>query len=167
MKLLAKFNAIFDHIIDSLAYVSGGIIVLVMVAIFIHVIVRKLVGSMTIVVVEVSAYLMVYLTFLGTAWLLKQEGHVKMDLLLNRLRPRAQIWLNMVTSVVGVMVCLSIAWSAGATTWGMFRSGIEYTMGVGPPPWFLLLLPIPIGFFLLSIQFIRRTHGYLKTLREP
>ena len=155
MKLLAKLNAVFDLIIDSLSYVAGGIIVLMMVAIFIHIIVRKLGGPPTIVVIEVSAYLMVYLTFLGTAWLLKHEGHVKMDLLLNRLRPRAQAWLNTVTSVMGVLVCLVTAWYSGATTWGMFRSGIEYTMGVGPPPWFLLLLPIPIGFFLLSIQFIR------------
>ena len=104
-----------------------------------------------------------FLTLLGATWLLKLEGHVKMDLLVNQLNPRTQALLNIITSILGAIICLVIAWYGTEVTWSQFQKGITYPT-VLEPPVFIILSVIPIGYFLLFIQFLRRTYSFLRKL---
>ena len=56
---------------------------------------------------ETSEYILVFLGFLVAAWILKDDGHVKMDLVLSRLGPRAQTMMNIVTSASAPWSCSS------------------------------------------------------------
>ena len=105
-----------------------------------------------------------YIGFLGATWVLKEEGHIKMDLVVNRLNPRAQAWLNIVTSFIGIIICLIITWYGILVTLHLYQSG-QYFAAYLKPPKYIILSVVPLGCLLLFIQFVRRTYGYIKDLR--
>jgi len=63
---------------------------------------------------------------------LREEGHVKMDLLLTRLNPRAEAILNIVTSGVGAIICLALTWFGIKVTWDNFQTGYFLHTVVAP-----------------------------------
>jgi TRAP-type mannitol/chloroaromatic compound transport system permease small subunit len=105
------------------------------------------------------------MTFLSTAWVLKNEGHVANDLFLTRLSTRNQFLFNAITSVLGVIICLSLTWFGAAVSWEKLQSGAYQPTPIETPD-FPIFVIIPIGSFLLSIQFMRRAHRNLAKWKE-
>jgi len=150
---------IFDHINKVLFWVSGSLLLVQTLSISLDVFMRYYLNRPMVWVDEVNEYLMVFITFLGTAWVLKTGGHIRVDTLLIRLKPRAQAMLNIVTFVLAAVFCLILAWYGIRVTWYNFEMGLYFGTRLQPPvaP---IYAPIPLGFFLLSIQFVRGAHGY-------
>lgn len=164
MNRLAKCGSIFDRIITWCAYLTGAIIVFVMLAVTIDITLRKAFNSPIDWVDEVSGYLLVCVAFLGAAWLLKKEGHVSVDVVVERLSPRARAFLAAMTSFLIAAVCLCVTYFGVITTWDVYKRGV-YTVSVLEWPLAPLVVVIPFGSFLLFIQALRRAYGYL-TARE-
>ena len=117
---------------------------------------------------EVSEYILVFLGFLVAAWILKDDGHVKMDLVVSKVSPRAQTLLNLVTSGISVIVVLVITCFSARVVGSFYKSKLIVPSVLEPQKW-ILLTPIFVGCLLLTIQFIRRTHtliGRMKTQGE-
>lgn len=113
---------------------------------------------------DVSEYSLIYLPFLGAAWLLRREGHVMIEVVTDRFRPRAQAMIHFSNSIIGGTACAIITWYGIAVTWNYYQ--LSYTMDtlLRPPMWLLTVI-IPIGSLLLTIQFTRRAYGYWKNWR--
>lgn len=161
MGLLRRVTSLFETTINVMAFLGAALIMFTMLLVNIEVAMRYGVGVSLIYVVEICEYSMVYITFLGAAWLLKMEGHVKMDIVLNRLPPRAQVVANIVTSILGIALCLVLTWYSFLRTWRFILSGY-FPPSALRPPLFLVVGIIPIGFFTLFIQFTKQTYGLLK-----
>jgi TRAP-type C4-dicarboxylate transport system permease small subunit len=169
MKLLAKADAIFDKTVNILAFLAGTIVVLVMLSIFMEVVLRKFFNISQPWVVEIGAHAILYIAFFGATWLLKSDGHVKMDLLTNRLKLRPQAMLNAIMSIVGALICLLLSWLGVLITVDLFQRSIFYPMTLELPMGALVAVIGP-GSFLLSIQFLKRAYGSLmvwKRKTEP
>ncbi len=164
MKILKKFTSIIDNTNYLLAILAGLLIIFLMLTVTYEVVVRYFLGQSLIWTVEITGYILLYVTFLSAAWLLGREEHVKMDLVLNRLSPKAQAILNTITSVIGAIICLIIVWFGIKVTWQFYQLGYLATSELRPPQ-FLIILIIPVGSFLLFIQFLRRSYGYLISWR--
>ena len=160
MKRVTKFTSIFERTIGSLAFLGAITLAFTMLIVVYDVIMRYVLNRPSAWVSEIVAYALLYLTFLGTAWVLKEEGHIKMDLVLNRLNPGTQVWLNIITSVIGAIICLVVTWYGIKVTWDHFQEGLYYA-GALELPKFITLAIIPIGTFLLFIQFLRRSYGFM------
>ena len=160
IKLLKKIGKIYDRIIGITTILAGVLLIFLMLSVGWEVALRYFFGRPTSWVVEIAGYILLYIPFLVAAWVLKREGHVKMDLVVNRLSPRTQALTNMITSVLGAIFCLVVAWYGAGTTWDMFQRGIHRSTVLMAPVAPLIAI-IPIGFFLLFIQFLRRTYKYL------
>ncbi len=161
MRLITKFNSFFDRTIGLLAVLGAVILVGIMVIVDYEVVARYFLNSPTPWMLEIVEYALLYLTFLGAAWVLKEEGHIKMDLIVTRLNPKAELWLNIVTSIIGTVVCLIITWYGITVVLGLYHSG-QYFAAYLKPPKYIIVAIVPFGTLLLSIQFIRRTYGYIK-----
>ena len=164
MKLVAKIAAnIFDRFNDVLAAVAAGILAFLMLSVAYSVVLRYAFDSSVTGLFEVWEYAILYLPFLGGAWLLRKEGHVVMDVLISRMKPKGQATLIIITSVVGSLTCLALAWYGTRLTWASFHAGYVITEGEIYPPEYLVLMVIPLGFWLLFIEFLRRTHRYSRS----
>ena len=164
MRLLEKARTVFDHIIDSLASVSGVIVLGIMFIMTYEVIMRYFFRKAPTWAIEVTEYGLFLLAFLGAAWLLKLGRHIRVDVVVNQLGAKAQTLFSIVTSIVGAIICLVITWfGIDATLDYLHRSVMMERVLVFPK--YTLLLFIPLGCFMLAIQFLRQVYGHVKSWR--
>ena len=157
-------SRIFDRTIGLLAVFAGFLLIFATLSVTVEVIFRYFLNRSIMWVVEVSEYILLWVTFLAAAWVLRHEGHVRMDLLLNRLSSRAQSLLNTITSTIGVFVWLTVVWLGIRVTWRLYETGY-FTPTIMEFPKFIITSVIVVGSLLLSIQFMRRAHSNLRDYR--
>ncbi len=160
MKLLTKVIAVFDRVIDIVAILAAVGIVFMMLVVSAEVVMRYFFGRPLIWVMEVTEGTLLYITFLVAVWVLRREQHTKMDIVLTRLSPISQDVLNIITSIISAFICLLLTWYGARVTWQHLVGGI-FTETAMEFPMAPLLVIIPVGSFLLFIQFLRRTYSYL------
>jgi TRAP-type C4-dicarboxylate transport system permease small subunit len=146
--VIAAANRIIDTIIKYLAYLAAALLVFIAFAITCDVLLRYTFNYPLKWVFEATEYSLLIMTFLAATWVLKIDQHVKLDLVLNAF-----------TSLVMAAVCLVTAWSSAHFTLYLFQNGITITKYYTIPQ-FLVFIFIPLGFFLLFIQSLRRAYNY-------
>ena len=165
IKLVTRVNSIFDRIIEILVVFAGILLISMMVIVCLEVVLRYFFGRPTSWAVEISSIILLYIPFLVAAWVLRREGHVKMDLVLSHLDPKSQSLVNIITSIfIGAIICLLLTWYGVAVTWDHYQAGYVTATVLRLPKWPILAV-IPVGSFLLFIQFLRRTYNYLTNRR--
>jgi len=151
----SKPDRLLNAIHLAMAWVGAACILFMMLAICYSVILRYFWNEPVPWIVEVSSYLMLYITFLGTAWLQRQDGHVEVDLFLSKLKPRVRALFRAITSLGGVAVGCILTWKGAMVTIDFYQRGVTM-MGILSTPQCLLLAIIPIGGFFLLIEFLLR-----------
>jgi TRAP-type C4-dicarboxylate transport system permease small subunit len=126
---------------------------------------RILTGRPQIWVVELSEYSLLLMTCMSATWILKKGGHVRMDWLAGKLQPRARVIVDIVTSVMAAISCLVLVWYGSTVTLETFQKGINYFKAVGFPRGPIIIF-IPIGCFLMFIQFIRNIYNYVAEMKN-
>jgi TRAP-type C4-dicarboxylate transport system permease small subunit len=150
-----KLHRFLDLLNSVMAGIAATMMIFMMLAICYSVITRYLFNRPIAWIVEISSYLMLYITFLGTAWLLRREGHVEIDLFTGQLSPKQRATLRSVTSVGGAAVGFVLTWKGVLITIDYLRRGVM-AMDILNTPQYLLMAIIPVGGFLLMIEFILR-----------
>lgn len=162
MRLFKRLSNFFDRTLDVMVDLAGMLIIFVMLSVGIGVGLRYFFHRPIGWTIEISEYIMVYVTFMAVAWVLKKEGHVKMDLILNMLNSKTQALINTITSSVCVIISLVLTFFAGKVTLYQYKVGYTTTSLLSPPKYIFTVI-IFIGSFLLFIQFLRRTYGLLRS----
>jgi len=158
---LTKVMRIVDRIIDIGAILSAAIIVFALFAVNVEVFMRYFVGEVLTWVIDITAILLIFMTFLGGAWLLRKDGHVVMDIVVIRLNPKTQSLLNIINCTVVTILCAVMIWYGTKSTWFHYQMGIWIPTALETPKWIVLSI-IPLGSFLLFIQALRKTYTLLK-----
>jgi len=96
---------------------------------------------------------------LGTTWVLTKDGHVSVDILITHLKPKVQMVLNIITSLMCAAMFLTLAWYGSIVTWQLFEEGTRLVGELYPPQGAIVII-IPIGSFFLFIQCLRRTYKF-------
>jgi len=168
MKFLTRLGKVFDQINLLMVVISAilllGLTFLVGTDITLRYLFYRPLGW----VKEVSEYILVFLGFLVAAWILKDDGHVKMDLVLNKVGPRAQTMMNIITSLISIIVVFILTWFSLRVILQFYQTKLVTPSVLEPQKW-VLLTPIFVGSLLLAIQFIRRTYAFVtkwKTLSK-
>lgn len=112
-------------------------------------------------VVDISTIFIFLITFLGAPWLLREEGHVSLDVLKGYLSHKNWMRLQFINSLVCAVVCAVITVFGIIETISLQKMDIYLDMPLAPPKWPIIAV-VPIGALLLTIQFGRRAHKFLK-----
>jgi len=161
MKLVTKFTSVFDRTLDAFSVLAGVLLVTIMLTVSIKVFFRYFLHTTILAVDEIAEISMLYLTFLAAAWLLRRGGHITIDLLFARLKPKTQARLNIITSVFGLFLSLILVWYGTAATVSFWQRGI-LTPTIMELPRAAIIAVIPVGSLLLGLQFLRRAWSYRK-----
>lgn len=161
-----KIIRVFDWLLDAGAALSGALLVAVMLLTSIKVFFRYGLREGLLGVDQISGTLLVYIAFLGAAWVLRREEHVTIDLLVTRLAPATRRGLTCANSVVGALICLVVAWFGTVEAVTSWQRGILIPAEIEIPR-VINLGVIPLGCFLLSLQFMRRARRAYDTAPEP
>ena len=165
MKVLTRFNSIFDRAIDMMFYVASGSSLVIFFSTCTEIFMRYFFNRPQIWSVEVTEYAMLYITFLGASWLLREEGHVRIDLLVTFLKPKSQALLNSITSILGGIVCSALVFYGSWSTWLHYQKGL-YTFSAMELLKWPFIIVIPFGSLLLLIQFARSAYAYWEKFKS-
>lgn len=144
----------FDHLINLLAIVAGFLICAVVVLICVDVLSRNT-GALNMPwSLEVAQYAMLLITFLGAPWVLREQGHIVVDLLLQNLSPEKRMKVDRVGHVVCAIVCAALTYVAFRVLLRSYQSGVTKQESFVFPEWWLMSVAPPV-FLMLMVIFIR------------
>jgi C4-dicarboxylate transporter DctQ subunit len=145
---------VLDRIFEFLAVVVSIILVFMTLTIGYAIFARAVGLPGPLWIVQFNEYAMLYATFLGGAWLLSKGKHVSIELVVSRFSPRTQRIFDLIHSLLGIGVCGILCWYGTLTTIENFQRKVIHVQAVDVPMAYLLFV-IPLGFFLLVLQFVR------------
>jgi TRAP-type C4-dicarboxylate transport system permease small subunit len=115
--------------------------------------VRYLLQTSTIWQTEFVKYAVVAATLLGSPYVLLLNGHVRVDLLSEKLPPPFGEYQRKLADIVGLIFCVVLAVSG----WRYFHEAWSagwVTESVWAPRLWVILLPLPLGIGLLCLQYV-------------
>jgi len=148
-----------DRLNSVLSYISAFILVFITIMISVTIFCRLTGLRSPIWVNQFSEYGLLFITFLGTAWLLSLERHVSVTVVVDLLPPRGRAVAKQLHMIVGAIISATLFWFTLGSTWDHYTRGIIDVNTVDVPKAWILAV-IPFGFFLLTIQFLRLLRKY-------
>ena len=152
MSAALRAAAAVDAVTRLAGRVATALLLALVALVFVNVGGRYVVGASPVWAQELEWHLMAPIALLGIAVLMMEGGHVRVDMLYDRMGPRARHALDLVSMLVGVVVsCLFIKYSAGFvdSAWSI-REGSPDPGGL-PARWALKAI-IPAAFALVAAQ---------------
>lgn len=165
-KKKSTLQGVFDSVLNILTYLIGIMVVLQVVSITADVIIRFLFGFSITSIIAFNEWSMVYITFLGFAWLQREGGHVNMDILIINFSEKKRILFEIFGNILGMFVSIIMVLFG---TKVFLAQVIENTYDYFKLPGFpiaIVTLAIPLGCLLLLIQLLIDTNKCLKTYKE-
>jgi TRAP-type C4-dicarboxylate transport system permease small subunit len=162
--LLSRLDQLLLPLERFMALISGIAIFMLMVLAVISVGGRNLANAPLPGYVDWIESLMPLIAFLGIAWVQREGGHIRMDMLVGRLRGRA-LWLFELISVVLIlMLMLGLVWGS----WAHFQRSFDInaplwsrdsSIDIGIPIWPTKLL-VPVAFSVLCVRLVLQIWAY-------
>ncbi|MHB8916443.1 MAG: TRAP transporter small permease [Desulfocucumaceae bacterium] len=166
MDYLIKIVKVITERINSLFIFLGSLLVMfLMLGVSFAAFSRYCFGNAQGWIIEMSAFGMLFLGFLGAPEVLRRKGHVNIDIFINMLSQRNRNILALATSFVGMAVSFLLFWFGSGTVFDSFQQK-AVTVGMYQIPKYLLLCVIPLGSLLLVIGFLRDMRGHFRLLKN-
>jgi len=105
--------------------------------------------------VELNEVLLVFITLLAGAELVKKNQHIQMDIFYTRMPKAAQKASRILTAIIGSLFCACLFWIGLKTTIATYI-GKVYLAGAFRFPLWILYALIPLGMSLMSLEFLLR-----------
>lgn len=157
MKLTKRVYVFLDKLIDLLAGVTGVIVLFFTLLVCADVAMRSILNHPIEHVTEITGHGLLFVTFLSAAWVLKKEGHVHVDIVFNQLSPRGKDYCNILNAMLGAIVCLMLTGLGTLATCMAFQKGTVFATSRLSLPRGPILAAIPIGGFLLFVEFLAQS----------
>jgi TRAP-type C4-dicarboxylate transport system permease small subunit len=100
------------------------------------------------------------MTFLGVAWLQRRKGHVAVDIIVTHLKPLPQRIMGLANLILGAFISGTLTTFGAIATWNSLQAGQRIIGILFTPEWIILII-IPLGSFLLFVQFLRDIYAVL------
>lgn len=145
----------FDRLNRCLAAIACTLMVVITLAICTEILTRSMFDITNPWLVELSEIMLLYVTFLGAAWVLGNDKHVTLDVLLNLISENNRRRMHLMLSVLGAVTCFVLTWFGVLVALDQFQNDIREPT-IMEPLTFWITSVVPFGFALLGVQFLRR-----------
>lgn len=159
------FVRYFERQNSFLTTFCGILIAILMVFTVYEVVMRYCFDNPTNWVAEISSYVLVAIILLPLAYAQQIGRHAKVDVLVLRLSKRKQAILGIVSSLLGLCFFILFTWAGYRYAIDALQTGEISTTTMGAPL-FPVKIILPIGGFLLCIQFIISIGKHIIFLRS-
>jgi TRAP-type C4-dicarboxylate transport system permease small subunit len=150
-----RLSRLFDKILLGTCYAAGAIMLVLMLSITYEVVMRYFFNSPTKWALDFGGYMQYAITLLGAAWVLKIEGHPRIDMLVVRASLKKQAVTKIITSTIGLLACLLFSWEGLRATLTAYEKG-DFLFRQVEVPLAPLYALIPFSFILVTIEFGRK-----------
>lgn len=142
-----------DRLSELSGYASGVLILAAMLTVCYGVLLRYVLGASTVWQLELSTYFLMFAAFVGGAYGLKHGDHVKIDLLVDRLPQKAQLYVRLLAAVLGFLFIVIVALIAYDLWWETTESGRTSGTAWNVPLTYPYLI-VPLGMTLIALEYL-------------
>ncbi len=135
------------------------------VSIFYDVVMRYLFAAPTFWALEVNTFLLLFLCTIPLADVQGARVNIRVTFLIDRLPPRIVRRLDVLRGVLGILFCAAMIWKGTAMALLAFEHNDRMSTSLGTPM-FIPYMILPVGFFLLALQFAVLIKAALGPLAE-
>lgn len=115
-----------------------------------------------------TEYALLLVPLLGSPWLVRDKGHVFVEILTTSLPDQAQRGLSRITCLICALICAVLAFYGGVIAWDDYHQAAKDVRSFDMPRWMLTIF-FPICFTMMALEFVRffvRGENYLETAVE-
>ena len=105
---------------------------------------------------DIAAYGLVFLTFLGMGVLLRDDGHIRIDIVYLKLPRLAKQILNAVMHLIGIVTLVTVTYFAFKLDISYFEKETFLIGSVFYTPKYYIFSFVPVGLAITAIEFIRK-----------
>ena len=151
MKYVAKG---YDAVLHGMAYLAAFLMVAMMAVITLDVILRNLGYQSSAHFFTFTEYALLIVPCLGAPWLVREKGHIYIEILLMALSPRVRARFTLLIGLVCIVVCAVVAWYGFTVTLNDFLQNEKDVRSMDMPRWIVVGF-IPLGFGMMALEFLR------------
>lgn len=142
-----------ETISEAAGYLAAAGVLALTALIASSVIARRIFGSPILAADELSGYLLLAIVFLGLAYTMKAGGHIRVDILLAHVPPRARAGLDALATILAVAFTLALLGGTWALVAAYYQHGTLSFKYLQIPLWIPGALLV-IGAALLVLQLV-------------
>lgn len=152
--MIRKMSETLNWIENFLFFLGGLLIVFSMLTIAMEVISRYFFDYSFIWVNEINEYILLYIPFLGGAWLIRENAHVTIDLIEGYLSRKMKKLNHLFIAAIGIFICIALLWYGLQSVVDSFARDMRSISVIQVPQVYVLAI-IPVGSFVMLLEFIR------------
>jgi C4-dicarboxylate transporter DctQ subunit len=148
----------YSILLYSLATVAGLTLVWLMISVITSVLMRNAGLQPFAWLFTSGEYGLLYMTMLGAPWLVREKGHVHIELVTAALPDTLRRIMSRTVAAACVIVCMILAWKGVELVLKNIERGDFDTRAYYYPRW-LLTITFPISFGMMAFEFSRFVFG--------
>ena len=151
MKYVARC---YDAILYGMAWLAGLLMAAMMLVIFVDVVLRNLGYQSSAHFFTFTEYALLMVPCMGAPWLVREKGHIYVEILLMSLGAKARARMTMAIGVACIALCLVLAWYGWGIAFSDFANAEKDVRSLDMPRW-MVVMWIPLAFSLMAVEFAR------------
>lgn len=155
---MQTLGRLYLWVLYGMAGVAGAMLVWLMISVVTSVTLRNLGFQPFAWLFTSSEYAILYMTMLGAPWLVREKGHVHIELITAALPDGARRVVSRTVAVTCVAVCVTLAWKGGELMLTNIERNDLDVRAYYFPKW-ILTAAFPISFGLMAVEFARFVFG--------
>lgn len=155
---MAKLSLFYRGFLYAMAFIAGAMLLWLMVSVVVSVAMRNFGLQPFAWLFTSSEYALLYMTMLGAPWLVREKGHVHIELVTSTLPPNLQTLTSRLVAVACVLVSLILAWKGLELVMTNIARN-DYDVRAYYFPRWILTISFPVSFALMAVEFSRFVFG--------
>ncbi len=151
---LTPLIKLYDAILYGMAWVAGILMVAMMAMIVVDVALRNLGFQSSAHFFTFTEYFLLIIPLLGAPWLVREKGHIYIEILTAALPERVRRALIKLIVIGCIAVAVVLAWYGGAITLQDYLGNEKDVRSLDMPRWMLTAF-MPLSFGMMALEFLR------------
>ena len=147
-------SRLYDRLMYGMAWTAGVLMALMMITICVDVLLRNLGFQSSAHLFTFTEYALLIVPCLGAPWLVRERGHVYVEIVLMHLSGANRRRLSMLVGLFCIAVCAVIAWYGFDVTWTNYTRNDVDVRSMDMPRWMVVIF-IPLAFAMMALEFAR------------
>jgi TRAP-type transport system small permease protein len=156
MSLPEAAGRAFDRLLDACAWIGCALLAFQVISVSVEIVCRYFFDISFSVVTPLNEWSLVYLTFVGAAWLQREGGHTSDDSIVTLLPAWVGWAAERLGWVLAIVTCGLLTWYGTFATWDNYAKSTYDFFKLPDFPIFYVYLIIPIGSLLWLLQLLRK-----------
>ncbi len=153
MNTLKKISGVIDRVNEWIGQLVAWVTLGLVLVVFIDVVMRYLFNTSFVFTQELEWHLFGFIFLIGAGYTLLHDGHVRVDIIYQRVGPKAQAWIDLIGVIFflipGCLMLIDTSWAFTVNAWNVMEGSPDPG---GIPFRFLIKGCIPVGFTLILLQ---------------